>query len=180
MTDTTSNTDTTDLIEADPCIKQARKKAFILYEGREVPHRSCGISIAETFGRATQPYQALRKGGLTGLGECGAIKAGELVLGEFLGDPEPSGGVTPALREAALRYRALWEERLFAKKESDLEHPCIACHHLTAPFEDFRGEARKNFCTRLATQVAHSVAEVLVEAKSDFSIEPIVQAEDEC
>ena len=62
-------------------IDAARQKAFTLYEGKTVPHRSCGIALAETFGLGTAPYQALRKGGITGAGECGAIKAGELVLG---------------------------------------------------------------------------------------------------
>ena len=54
----------------------------------EVPHRSCGIALAETFNLATTPYQCLRNGGITGKGECGAIKAGELILGEYLGDPD--------------------------------------------------------------------------------------------
>ena len=30
-------------------VAAARRKAFILYEGRQVPHRSCGIALAETF-----------------------------------------------------------------------------------------------------------------------------------
>src|SRR5512143_171045 len=93
-------------------IAAARAKAFVLYEGVRTPHRSCGICLAETFGLPTRPYQALRRGGITGAGECGAIKAGELVLGELLGDADPTGPVTEALRRAAVRYREIWHERL--------------------------------------------------------------------
>src|SRR5687768_1686409 len=82
-------------------IAQAREKAFVLYEGIRVPHRSCGIALAETFGLPTRPYQALRRGGLTGEGYCGSIKAGELILGELLGDPDPTAPPTDALRRAA-------------------------------------------------------------------------------
>ena len=94
----------------DQLIAAAAERAHLLFEGTEVVHRSCGITIAETFGRATAPYQALRRGGITGCGECGAIRAGELVLGELLGDPDPTGTVTPALRTAAFRYRELWQQ----------------------------------------------------------------------
>src|SRR5450432_4011904 len=48
----------------------ARGKAFTLYEGVLVPHRSCGIAIAETFGLPTRAYQVLRRGGITGKGPC--------------------------------------------------------------------------------------------------------------
>src|SRR5437763_1805641 len=85
-------------------IAAARERARLLYEGREVQHRSCGIALAETFGLPSRPYQALRRGGITGEGECGAVKAGELVLGELLGDPAPTGLVTPKLRQAMVRY----------------------------------------------------------------------------
>src|SRR5687767_4207090 len=81
-------------------IASARDRAYVLYEGIRVPHRSCGIAIAETFGLPTQAYQALRRGGITGAGTCGALRAGEQVLGELLGDPDPTGAVTDALRAA--------------------------------------------------------------------------------
>ena len=71
-------------------VDAARRKAFTLYEGKTVPHRSCGIALAETFGLATASYQALRKGGITGAGECGAIKVGELVLAWRAGKSEPN------------------------------------------------------------------------------------------
>src|ERR1051325_1757252 len=92
-------------------IEAARQKAFILYEGKQVPHRSCGICLAETFNLPTAPYQSLRRGGITGEGECGAIKAGELVIGEYFGDPNPTGAVTPKLREALHYYRDQWQKR---------------------------------------------------------------------
>src|SRR5262249_15263481 len=93
-------------------IEAARRKAFILYEGVKVPHRSCGIALAETFNRPTRPYQALRRGGITGLGFCGSIRAGEHVLGELLGDPDPGGGVTPVLRAAVEWYQKQFPRRI--------------------------------------------------------------------
>src|SRR5262252_6981441 len=95
-------------------IAAAREKAFVLYEGVRVPHRSCGIAIAETFGLPTRPYQALRRGGITGKGACGAIRAGEHVLGELLGDPDPTGAVTPELRAAIAWFQDAWLARLRA------------------------------------------------------------------
>lgn len=161
-------------------IAAAKEKAFVLYEGKQVPHRSCGIAIAETFGLPSRPYQALRKGGITGEGECGAIKAGELVLGELLGDPDPTGKVTPALRRAAIAYRERWPGRLAlvpdgaeAQAGGDGVRPNIVCNHLTAPFEDFMGQGRQRFCTCLAAGVAGLVAEILAEEGEAPEIEPI-------
>ena len=77
-----------------------RAKALVLYDGVETPHRSCGIALAETFDRPTAAYQSLRRGGITGKGRCGAVVAGQLLLGELLGDPDPVGKVTPALKQA--------------------------------------------------------------------------------
>src|SRR3954466_3206500 len=85
-------------------VAAARDKAFVLYEGVHTPHRSCGIALAETFGLPTPAYQALRRGGITGKGDCGAIRAGEQVLGELLGDPSPTGAVTAILRDAVTWY----------------------------------------------------------------------------
>src|SRR3954468_7846426 len=95
-------------------VAAARDKAFVLYEGVRTPHRSCGIALAETFGLPSRPYQALRRGGITGKGDCGAIRAGEQVLGELLGDPDPTGAVTPALRAAVTWYQAAWQGRVMA------------------------------------------------------------------
>src|SRR6478609_9913239 len=89
-------------------VAAARDKAYVLYEGVRTPHRSCGIALAETFGLPTPAYQSLRRGGITGKGSCGAIRAGEQVLGELLGDPSPTGAVTPELRNAVSWYQDAW------------------------------------------------------------------------
>jgi hypothetical protein len=133
----------------------ARDKAFVLYEGKRTPHRSCGIALAETFGLATPAYQALRRGGITGLGACGAIRAGEQVLGELLGDPDPTGGVTAPLRAAITWYQT---------RAAEIDRggaPDIVCNNLTRRFGDFAGEPRKQFCTSLAAEVAALTAEAL-------------------
>ncbi len=137
-------------------IAAARTKAFVLYEGVRVPHRSCGIAIAETFNLPTRPYQALRRGGITGKGSCGAIRAGEHVLGELLGDPDPGGAVTPSLRAAITWFQDTWLARLRHGE------PDIVCDHLVRPHGDFAGPARKAFCTNLAADVAALTAEALV------------------
>ena len=136
-------------------IAAAREKAFFLYEGVRTPHRSCGIALAETFGLPTPAYQALRRGGITGTGTCGAIRAGEQVLGELLGDPSPTGAVTPVLREAVVWYQDAWQRRLVP------DQPDIICNHLVRPHGDFAGPARKAFCTSLAADVAALTAEAL-------------------
>lgn len=43
-------------------VERVRARARTLYEGREVPHHSCGIAIATTFALPSRPYQSLRKG----------------------------------------------------------------------------------------------------------------------
>ena len=138
-------------------VAAAREKAFILYEGEQVPHRSCGIALAETFGLPTRSYQALRRGGITGHGACGAIRAGEQVLGEVLGDPSPTGAVTDALRDAIEWYQAQVEECIDRGASPD-----IVCNNLTGQHGDFRGPARMRFCTHLAAQVAALAAEALL------------------
>jgi hypothetical protein len=144
--------------DRDSLIAWAEARARLLYDGVEVAHRSCGIALAETFGRATPAYQALRRGGITGCGECGAIKAGELILGEILGDPDPTAPVTDALRAAAQRYRALWQKEVKRGQSTS-----IICNDLTGQFADFKGQDRHSFCTDLAATVARCVAQVLVE-----------------
>lgn len=136
-------------------VAAARDKAFVLYEGTRTPHRSCGIALAETFGLPTPAYQALRRGGITGKGTCGAIRAGEQVLGELLGDPSPIGAVTPELREAVSWYQTTWPQRLMPDK------PDIVCDNLVRPHGEFLGPARKAFCTNLAADVAALTAEAL-------------------
>ena len=141
--------------EEQAYIAAARAKAFTLYEGVKVAHRSCGIALAETFGLPTPAYQALRRGGITGKGACGAIRAGEQVLGELLGDPDPGGAVTPALRTAVTWYQDAWLARLRH------DNPDIVCDNLVRPHGDFMGPARKQFCTNLAADVAALTAEAL-------------------
>ncbi|MEO8846870.1 MAG: hypothetical protein ABI591_07455 [Kofleriaceae bacterium] len=136
-------------------VDAAREKAFVLYEGVRVPHRSCGIAIAETFGVPSRPYQALRRGGITGKGTCGAIRAGEQVLGELLGDPDPVGMVTPELRAAVTWFQDAWLAQI---QHGD---PDIICDHLVRPHGEFAGPARKAFCTNIAADVAALAAEAL-------------------
>lgn len=150
-------------------IEQAREKAHILYEGKVTPHRSCGVCLAETFGLGWKPFQALRRGGLTGEGTCGAIRAGEMILGELLGPDTPTGAVDDRLREAIGFYQARWKERQSAAGWSD-----TICNTLTAPQGDFYGAQRVSFCTSLAVAAAALVAETLVRAGYEFEIVPFV------
>jgi len=147
-------------------VAAAHDKAFVLYEGVRVPHRSCGIAIAETFGVPSRPYQALRRGGITGT--CGAIRAGEQVLGELLGDPDPVGMVTPELRAAVVWFQAAWLAQI---QHGNAD---IVCDHLVRPHGDFAGPARKAFCTNIAAEVAALTAEALCRFGSERpAISPI-------
>lgn len=149
-------------LDLDALVERAARYTYTIYEGKEMPHRSCGISIAETFRRPTPPYQALRKGGLTGEGQCGAIKGGELVLGEIFGDPDPTGAVTDQLRRAILRYRELWQQRVDKGNANT-----IICNDLTGQFESFASPERHHFCTEIASTVSACVATVLLEEGLD-------------
>jgi hypothetical protein len=151
-------------------VDDARRTAFILYEGRQVPHRSCGIALAETFGLPTRPYQALRRGGITGEGACGAIRAGEHVLGELLGDPDPTGKVTDALRAAITWYQAQAQARIDRGGAPD-----IVCNNLTRPLGEFTGPRRMAFCTALAAEVAAITAEALVRFAPAAQRPPVTQ-----
>jgi len=150
----------------DPRIESARRTAHFLYEGVETPHRSCGIALAETFGLETAPYQAFRRGGITGAGPCGAIQAGLLILGQMLGDPDPTGPVTDALRLAATDYERRWKSDLLPGSTD----PDVVCNHLTAPLGDFMGERRRGFCTDLVATIAGIVAEVAIEHGADIKV----------
>lgn len=141
----------------DPELLEAlRERARLLYEGRQVPHRSCGIALAETFGVPTRPYSALRRGGLTGEDRCGAVQAGLLILGERLGDPDPAGPVTPELRAAAAWYAEQLERRLDRGGATTL-----VCNDLTGRFPAFQSEPRHAFCTGVVVTVTEVVAESL-------------------
>ena len=154
-------------------IEAARTTAFILYEGKQVAHRSCGIALAETFGLPHTPYQALRRGGITGEGYCGAMLGGELVLGQLLGDPNPAGAVTASLREAIGWYQRQLKQRIDLGRSPD-----TVCNNLTGQFDDFHGQARANFCTNLAAQVAATVAEALIRFGRKDDRPPIRSVED--
>jgi len=138
-------------------VAAARDATWIRYQGVQVAHRSCGIAIAETFGVPTRPYQALRRGGITGTGTCGAIRAGEQLLGELLGDPDPTGAVTDALRAAVIWYQAEAGRRLDRGGSAT-----IVCNDLVRPHGEFTGPRRQAFCTRLAAEVAALTAEALL------------------
>jgi hypothetical protein len=145
-------------VTPEQIIADAREKARVLYEGKRVAHRSCGIALAETFNVPSRPYQSLRRGGITGEGQCGAIKAGELILGEVFGDPDPAGPVTPRLREAMVHYQAG-----IAKRVDRGGSPTIVCNDLTQRFQDFKSEERQAFCTGIAATVAEVLAETILK-----------------
>lgn len=145
-----------------------RSKALLLYAGEQTPHRSCGIALAETFNRSTAAYQSLRRGGITGQGTCGAVVAGQLLLGELLGDPDPTGKVTPQLREAMTRYLARVETELDRGSSSTL-----ICNDMTAPHGEFMGTERHHFCTNVVAQVAQLVDETLREHGVTTMVTPV-------
>jgi hypothetical protein len=146
-------------------VRRAREKCFVLYEGKQVKHRSCGIALAETFNLPSRPYQALRRGGITGEGQCGAVKAGELILGELFGDPEPTGAVTPVLRQAMVKYQQEITRRLDRGGAPD-----ILCNSLTRRFASFVSEERLGYCTSIAALVAEVLAEVILDHGGTFEI----------
>ncbi len=149
----------------DDYVTAARAYAERLYLGDEVAHRSCGIALALTFGLDHHAYQSLRRGGLLGLGPCGALQAGVLVLGELLGDPDPAGPPTAELREAVRRYR----EIIVAEVGGGFDDSCNA---RTAAFTDFASRPRLLSCTRLAGVAAAGIATVLHELGRAPSLPP--------
>lgn len=149
-----------------------RSKALLLYAGDQTPHRSCGIALAETFNRPTAAYQSLRRGGITGQGTCGAIVAGQLLLGELLGDPDPTGKVTPQLREAMTRYLARVDDELDRGTS-----PTLICNDMTAPHGEFLGADRHRFCTRVVGQVAQLVDEILRAHELTIAATPVTLAD---
>jgi hypothetical protein len=151
-------------------VQAAREKVHRLYEGRVTPHRSCGIAMAETFGLPTAPYQALRRGGITGCGECGVVVAGRLILGQFFGDPDPAGAVTPEMRAAATEYEARWSARIDRRQAAP---GSVVCNALTGQFEAFGSPERASFCTQLAADVGELVAEVIVRNGGRFVVTPV-------
>ena len=152
--------------EQEAIVHAAQRHARWLYEGRDTGHHSCGIAIASTAGVPTPPYQSLRKGGLFGAGPCGAVMAGRLVLGELLGDPDPTGSVTPRLREAMQFYDGQLAGRIDRKGVDSW-----MCADLTAPHGDFTGPTRALFCTAIAGDVAALVIETLLRAGVSIALD---------
>ncbi len=126
--------------------------AFQLYDGELFQHRSCGIAMAEAFGRPTPAYQALRRGGLSGRGPCGVVLGARLILGELLGSPDPAAPTTEVLRAAM--------EDFDARLPETLRH--ATCAELTEPLGVFTGPKRHRACATLTRDVARLLAEVLV------------------
>ena len=152
----------------DELVAALRERARVLYEGKQVAHRSCGIALAETFGARTAPYQALRRGGLTGEGTCGAIVAGQLLLGEIFGDPDPTGAPTPALREASVWYQAEIARRIDrGGQESTI------CNALTGRFPVFTSPERHAYCTDLVSTVAEVLAQAVLRFGGRVELTPL-------
>ena len=161
--------------EEKQLIKAAKEKAFLLYEGKITPHRSCGIALAETFNLNPASYQSLRRGGITGHGECGALVAGRLILGEIFGDPDPRGGVTDRLRSAIQEYNRLCDRRLVRGNAPGDDN---ICNTLTGQFDNFISSERACFCTNLVSMVAEVCAEVMVSHGITPHIKPITDCLD--
>jgi hypothetical protein len=138
-------------------IQAARLRATALYLGEEVPHHSCGAALAVTFGVSARPYQSLRRGGIHGDRFCGSIRGGEMLLGEILGDEDPTAPVTPELREAMRWYQEQIPSR-FDRGTS----PDFVCNNLVRPLGDFMGSRRKSFCTDLSGEVAALTLEAIL------------------
>jgi hypothetical protein len=146
-------------------IKQAQNIAKCLYEGKEVKKRSCGVALAETFCLPTRPYSCLRKGGVTGENECGAILGGRLVLGEILGDPDPLAPITSKLFDGMHLYKSLCQKYL--KTGAATSH---TCYDLTRQYKDYDSPERKGFCGDSVEVIAGCVAEVLEKLEVAYHV----------
>ncbi len=149
-------------------VREAEAIATALYAGEVVAHRSCGVAVAETFGRNVKPYSVLRRGGLTGEMECGAVRAGEMVLAELLGTDDPAAPLPDSLREAVEEYRARCRERLDSGPSGR-----YICNELTSVFSDFHVPPRKKFCTSMCGAVAEIVAEVALRHGGAPTVVPL-------
>jgi hypothetical protein len=145
-----------------------REKARTLYEGRTVPPRSSGVALAEAFDRDHRPYQGLRRGGVTGHGECGAIVAGRLLLGEMFGYPDPTAPVSLALREAMNLYRAEILKRMEAAGAGSL-----VCNDLVRGFAVHHSDERTAFCTDIVGTVAEVVARIALQLGAPLEPTPV-------
>ena len=148
-------------------IKRTCETCRVLYDGKLTPHRSCGMAMAETFGLPSKSYQALRKGGLTGKNTCGVIQGGRMVLGELLGDPDPTHKATASLVRAAVTY----EERVAALVNDRGAASSMVCNDFTGVFDQFKSQERHDFCCTLAADVAGLVAEIALDEGAEWTSE---------
>ena len=79
--------------------------------------------------------------------------------------------MTDVLREAAGLYRELWTTNI-DRGPGGLTGT-IVCNDLTAPFGDFHGAERHDFCTSIASGVAAIVEEVLVRCGHPVEIDEV-------
>jgi hypothetical protein len=96
------------------------------------------------------------------------VVAGQLLLGELLGDPDPRGAVTPQLKAAMGRYL----DEVNARVDRGTSETLV-CNDLTAQYGDFHGPARHAACTRLVAEVAQIVDEVLREQGVEHEVTPL-------
>jgi hypothetical protein len=105
---------------------------------------------------------------VTGEGTCGAVVAGQLLLGELLGDPDPRGKLTPELARAMRTYLRRVREELDRGSS-----PSLVCNDMTAPHGEFTGPQRHRFCTGIVAQVAQLVDEVSREHGIEHRATPV-------
>jgi len=149
-------------------VEAIREKARLLYEGKQVPHRSCGMAIAEAFDREPRAYQALRRGGVTGVGQCGSIIAGGLVLGELFGYPVSTAPTSITLREAMKRFHLEVARRVPRGPQGT-----AICNDLVSPFPEFQSDGRALFCTAITATVAEIVATIALDLGAELEATPI-------
>jgi hypothetical protein len=95
--------------------------------------------------------------------------AGRLVLGYFLGDPDPTGPLRPQLLEAMEDYEKLWKSQTEPGQTDDIRCNALVGHLA----QDFWGEERMGYCTLLASQIAACVAQTLLKHDTEFEITPV-------
>jgi hypothetical protein len=133
-----------------------------LYRGKDEPRHSCTSALAVAFGLAPRPYQALRKGGLTGERMCGSMRGGDLILGELLG---PDNGMGPVTEE--WRAATIWYQEQIPKRFETGETGTYVCKTLTDPLGDFFGPRRKDYCVKLTAEIAALVMESVLRFAPD-------------
>ncbi len=149
-------------------VQAVRERARVLFEGKQAAQRSCGIALAEAFGLPTRSYQALRRGFITGAGPCGAVTAGQLILGEYLGYADPAAPVSLQLKEASERYQREVFKRLDRGGSATL-----TCNDLTRRFSLLQEEELAAFCAGVVATVAEVVAEVLIAGGVTLDATPV-------